>query len=193
MHDHPTLGDASFVVAVSGGIWLRRFGPGYAPGGHPGDSSFHRAAHHARAVHLRTRGSWPSDLDSRHRPGGDGLGERRAVGRRAPHRQPAESRTRRPRSPQRDQQASFLPARGWLPRWRFPPSPQRSPSGAWLYPGSLVVDGGHRLHRGKRINRGSGCDVAYKSILRIAGAAGGTIVATLVCRGNTPPATRPRL
>ena len=188
--DHATLGDAAFVVAVSGGIWLRRFGPGYARAGTlltlpfiallitpapslsqgGSDQRVWTAVIALVAVGWVTAAQWadgkvthgrqlanradPADPTA---PAAEPAAPPAATARPAKRRLPASTRMAA-------QMAVALAAAFAIGRWFYPDH------WSWMVVTAYIVGSG---------NRGRG-DVTYKSLLRIAGAAFGTIAATLV-------------
>ena len=185
---HPNLGDALFVAAVSGGIWLRRFGPVYARAGTlitlpfiallitpvpsiPGAASGPHQRLWTAVIALVAMG-WVNAVqwvDQRLTAGRSGAPEPAVppvVARPASKRLPASTRMAA-------QMAVALSAAFAIGRWLYPDH------WSWMVITAYIVSSG---------NRGRG-DVAYKSILRLAGAAGGTIAATLIA-GQFPAGDR---
>ena len=174
---HPDIGDALFVIAVSAAIWLRRFGPRYARAGSllalpfiallitpvpslPG-SNAHAHQLWSALMALIAMG-WVTaahSLDRRLRREHD-AGDQpntRAAGTTNARKLPASTRMA-------VQMAAALAAAFVVGRWLYPGH------WSWLVITAYIVGSG---------NRGRG-DVVHKSLLRLVGAAGGTIVATLV-------------
>ncbi len=178
MTQHATLGDALFVAAVSVGIWLRRFGPASTragtlltlpfiallitplptlAGGGAGGRVW-TAVIALVAMGWVNAAQWADQRrTSRARNHEPAAPASAAAGRRADRRLPASTRMA-------VQMAAALAAAFAVGHWLFPDH------WAWLVVTAYIVGSA---------NRGRG-DVAYKSILRIAGAAVGTIAATLI-------------
>jgi hypothetical protein len=172
--EHPTVGDALFVIAVSGGIWLRRFGPTWARAGTvvalpfiallitpvPAlpDASHTQRLWSAVAAFIAmgwvTAAHW---IDRRLRQAPVAPAPPAPAPRRVTGRLPASTKMAA-------QMAVALAVAFAVGRWLYPQH------WSWLVITAYIVGSG---------NRGRG-DVAYKSVLRLAGAAAGTIIATLV-------------
>jgi hypothetical protein len=181
---HADLGDALFVVAVSGAIWLRRFGPACArlgtvvtlpfiallvapavPGG--GHAHLLWAAAVGAIAYL-----WVSVVQTvGERTGFAGAASRPAVRPAAPVRAPRRRGAPVASTRMAIQMAAALAAAFALGRGLF------GVHWSWVVITAFIVSSG---------NRGRG-DVVYKSVLRLAGAAAGTVAATLVS-GVMPPA-----
>ncbi len=178
MTRHATLGDALFVAAVSAGIWLRRFGPAYARAGTlltlpfiallitpipslPGGGSDQRiwtAVIALVAMGWVNAAQWAAGhRSSRQQDHEPTAPTTPAADRRTARRLPASTRMA-------VQMAAALTAAFAVGHWLFPDH------WAWLVVTAYIVGSA---------NRGRG-DVAYKSVLRIVGAAVGTIAATLI-------------
>ena len=179
---HPDIGDPLFVIAVSGAIWLRRFGPRYARVGSLvalpfiallitpvptlAGSGVHAhqlwsAAMAVIAMGWVTLASW---IDRRLHH------EQRRPAQRSGMPAPSGSKKLPASTRMAVQMAVALAASFAVGRWLYPDH------WSWLVITAYIVGSG---------NRGRG-DVVHKSLLRLVGAAGGTIVATLVA-GLFPP------
>jgi hypothetical protein len=188
MTRHHHIGDGLFVAAVSAAIWVRRFGPGYAAAGTlatlpfiavlitPMPPTVGQVHLLWSAVIALVAGCWVSvaqlidtRLPPRHRPqshtGGASAGQ--PAGGSRPRTVPG----RLPASTKMAVQMAVALAVAFAVGRQL--SPQHW---MWLVLTTYIVGSG---------NRGGG-DVAYKSVLRLLGAAAGTVAATAVA-GLYPP------
>jgi hypothetical protein len=176
---HPNIGDALFIAAVSGAIWLRRFGPGYARAGTlitlpfiallitplpalPDGGAAHQwwsAVMAFVAVGWVNATQWIAGRLQHRDPRQPPVNP---VKRPAPSRASAKRLSASTRMA--IQMAVALAAAFIVGRLLY------SQHWSWLVVTAYIVGSG---------NRGRG-DVAYKSVLRLTGAAVGTVVATLV-------------
>lgn len=181
---HADIGDALFVLAISAGIWIRRFGPRFARAGTlitlpfvallvapvvPGVARQHLLwaavvgaiayvwVSAVRTIAVRTGVVAPPPPRPRPRPAAP------AQGSRAPRRLVASTRMA-------IQMGAALALAFAVGRWLF------GIHWSWLVMTAFIVSSG---------NRGR-ADVLYKSGLRIAGAALGTVAATLIVAQVAP-------
>jgi hypothetical protein len=172
---HPNVGDALFVIGVSGAIWLRRFGPAYARAGTlislpfiallitpvpalPGSghsSQLWAAVIAFVALSWVNLAQWLDRRLQRRTPAAQL--EPLSPGRPSPKWLPASTKMAA-------QMAVALAAAFAVGRWLYPEH------WSWLVITAYIVGSG---------NRGRG-DVVYKSVQRLVGAAVGTVAATLV-------------
>jgi hypothetical protein len=181
---HPDAGDALFAVAVSGSIWLRRFGPGFARAGTLISLPFVAllvapavpGAGHRHLLWAAVIGAiayfWVSVTRT--------LGERTRFVAPAPRRpHPTSTRSTSTAGQARRLAASSRMALQMAVALGLAFVAGRALFGvhwSWLVMTAFIVSSG---------NRGR-ADVVYKSGLRIAGAAAGTVVATLLAGQLAP-------